>query len=125
VVSQFEFPLLIDAVEKVRGLLPADNNRILTRAFLNRGCPFGTRLESILLGKACKILFQQYQPEADQQTRHRSRCRRLHRAALLFQLQRESTRSMPVYRVLWQTSAEQTCSGSKWRPSPPPFLALR
>jgi hypothetical protein len=40
----------VDAVEKVTGMPPARNNRIMGTEFLNRSCAFDARLESMLLG---------------------------------------------------------------------------
>jgi hypothetical protein len=59
---QREFPLLTDAVEKVGSALPERNNGIKTNNILNRCCVFASSLESMLLGKAPKIFFQQYRP---------------------------------------------------------------
>jgi hypothetical protein len=39
------FRPLTDAVEKVGGMLPTRNNRIMGAAFLNRSCPSDARLE--------------------------------------------------------------------------------
>jgi hypothetical protein len=59
-----ELPVLTDAVEKVGGMPPARNNRIIGANFLNRYCVFGAHLESMLL--ALKILFQQHRPISEQ-----------------------------------------------------------
>jgi hypothetical protein len=42
--------LRVDAVDKVGGMPPARNNRIMGDDFLNRSCAFVGCLESILLG---------------------------------------------------------------------------
>jgi hypothetical protein len=48
---------LTDAVEKVLGMPPARNNRIMGAEFLNRSCAFDARLESMLLGDPPKNPF--------------------------------------------------------------------
>jgi hypothetical protein len=55
----------MDAVEKVGSSLPERNNGIKTSNILNRCCVFASSLESMLLGKAPKIVFRQYRPKAD------------------------------------------------------------
>jgi len=54
---------LADAVEKVRGILPMRNNRILGVAFLNRTCAFDAHFESILPGDHPKIFFDNIDPK--------------------------------------------------------------
>jgi len=56
---------MTDAVEKVPGMPPARNKRIMGAEFLNRSCAFDARLESMLLGDPLKILFQQHRPIPD------------------------------------------------------------
>jgi hypothetical protein len=51
---------MTDVVEKVCGVPPARNNRIMMADFLNRSCAFDARFESILLADPPKILFQQH-----------------------------------------------------------------
>jgi hypothetical protein len=63
---------LTDAVEKVRGLLPARANRIATTNSLNRYYVFGFCIESILLGKTREIFFRQHRPEADMNNLHKA-----------------------------------------------------
>jgi hypothetical protein len=58
-------PLWVDAVEKVGSALPERNNGIKTNNILNRCCVFASSLESMLLGKAPKIFFQQYRSKAE------------------------------------------------------------
>jgi hypothetical protein len=54
-----------DAVEKVRGILPTRNNRIIGVDFLNRTCTFDIDFESILPKDPRKIFFRQHRPEAN------------------------------------------------------------
>ena len=55
---------LADAVEKVRSVPSARNNRIILADFLNRSCAFDARFESILLAAAAQNPFQQHRPES-------------------------------------------------------------
>src|ERR1700680_3324031 len=50
-------PLWVDTVEKVPGMSPARNKRIMGVEFLNRSCAFDARLESMLLGDPPKNPF--------------------------------------------------------------------
>jgi hypothetical protein len=63
-----------DAVEKVGGMPPARNNRIMGADFANRTCAFGARLESMLLRDPLKILFQQHRPQAVMRWSSRPTC---------------------------------------------------
>jgi hypothetical protein len=67
--AAYDRPLLTDAVEKVGGTLTGRYNRIKTGRILNRYCAFGSSLESMLLGKAAKILFRQHRSKADDRKR--------------------------------------------------------
>jgi hypothetical protein len=61
-------PLLLsltDAVEKVRSMPPARNIRIVKSDLLNRYCVFDAGLESMLLEKPRKIVFQQHRPKVE------------------------------------------------------------
>jgi hypothetical protein len=60
--------ILIDAVEKVRGILLTRNNRIVGLDSLNRTCAFEAHFESILLRDPPKNLFS----TASTQTGHLS-----------------------------------------------------
>jgi hypothetical protein len=48
---------MTDTVEKVPGMSPARNKRIMGAEFLNRSCAFDARLESMLLGDPPKNPF--------------------------------------------------------------------
>jgi hypothetical protein len=54
------WPVWVDAFEKVRATRPGRNNPVKPGNILNRYCAFGSSLESMLLGKAAKILFRQH-----------------------------------------------------------------
>jgi hypothetical protein len=56
-VRRCEWSVLVDAVEKVRGITAPRNNRIIDGNFLNRSCGFGAYLELILLRDPPENLF--------------------------------------------------------------------